>query len=90
MTITLWGTGSPYREFLHVDDLAEACVFIVNNIDSDNLKAQASESSLKPARKADIKNTHINIGTGHDVTIKDLASLTPQQAALIVNLFRIT
>jgi len=76
VTITLWGTGSPFREFLHVDDLAEACVFIMNNIDFDNLKAQPSEfSEPKPARKADIKNTHINIGTGHDLTIKDLALL---------------
>lgn len=50
--ITLWGTGAAKREFLHVDDLADACVFLMNNYDS-----------------ADI----VNIGTGEDVSIKELA-----------------
>ncbi len=50
--VTLWGTGAARREFLHVDDLADACVFLMNNYDS-----------------ADI----INIGTGQDVSIKELA-----------------
>jgi GDP-L-fucose synthase len=67
--ITLWGTGSPYREFLYVDDLADACVFIMNSIDYIDLKALSLETS------ADIKNTHINIGTGKDLTIKDLAEM---------------
>jgi GDP-L-fucose synthase len=67
VTITLWGTGSPFREFLYVDDLAEACIFIMNNVNFTDLKALASEPS------ANIKNTHINIGTGHDHTIKEIA-----------------
>jgi GDP-L-fucose synthase len=50
----LWGTGSPMREFLYVDDLAKALVFLMNNY---------SESE------------HINIGTGQDISIKDLAEL---------------
>jgi hypothetical protein len=37
VTITLWGSGSPYREFLYVDDLADACVFVVNNVDFSDL-----------------------------------------------------
>jgi GDP-L-fucose synthase len=83
VTISLWGTGSPYREFLYVDDLADACVFLMQKIDFKDLKAirpepQAlshvpSEISHKP--NADIKNTHINIGTGRDLTIKELAGL---------------
>jgi len=36
-SVTLWGTGSPYREFLHVDDLAEACLFLMDNYDSPEL-----------------------------------------------------
>jgi GDP-L-fucose synthase len=69
VTITLWGTGSPYREFLHVDDVADACVFLMNNVDfSDIIKS----SALSP-RPSAIKNTHINIGTGKDLTIKELA-----------------
>jgi len=53
--ITLWGTGKPRREFLYVDDLAEACVLLMND----------------PALKPDI----INIGTGEDLSIKELAEL---------------
>ena len=43
VSITLWGTGSPYREFLYVDDLAEACVFVMNHIDFNDLKARNPE-----------------------------------------------
>jgi GDP-L-fucose synthase len=52
--VTVWGTGSPRREFLHVDDLADACVFLMDNY-SDAM--------------------HINIGTGEDVTIAELADM---------------
>ena len=55
--MTLWGTGSPMREFLHADDLAEACFFLMENY---------NESEL------------VNIGTGEDVTIKNLAALVKQ------------
>jgi GDP-L-fucose synthase len=69
VTITLWGTGNPYREFLYVDDLANACIYIMNNVDFSDLK----EISGEPGSA--IKNTHINIGTGIDLTIKELADL---------------
>jgi GDP-L-fucose synthase len=65
VSITLWGTGSPYREFLYVDDLAEACVFIMQNV---NFKDLITESTK-------VINTHINIGTGRDLTINELARL---------------
>lgn len=55
--MSLWGTGSPMREFLHADDLAEACLFLMENY---------NESEL------------VNIGTGEDVTIKNLAALVKQ------------
>lgn len=51
-TITIWGTGSPKREFLYADDLAEACVFLMKNYNNSE---------------------HINIGTGVDISIKDVA-----------------
>jgi len=51
-TVNLWGDGSPYREFLHVQDLTEALVFLMNEYDGD---------------------TALNIGTGKDITIKELA-----------------
>ncbi len=50
--VTIWGTGSPLREFLYVDDLADACVFLVRNYSG---------------------NDTINVGSGHEVTIKELA-----------------
>jgi GDP-L-fucose synthase len=52
--VTLWGTGTPRREFLHVDDLAHACVFLMKNYD---------------------EAMHINVGTGDDVSIAELAEM---------------
>lgn len=67
VTLTLWGTGTPYREFMYVDDAADACIFLMNNVDYEDLK--------NPSNFGEIKNTHINIGTGKDTTLKDLANL---------------
>lgn len=64
-SITLWGTGNVYREFLHVDDMADACVYTMLNIEAEKLYI-------------DLKQTHINIGTGVDQTVKELA-LTVQK-----------
>jgi GDP-L-fucose synthase len=50
--VEIWGTGSPMREFLHVDDLADACVFLIENYSDD---------------------IHINVGTGVDLSIRELA-----------------
>jgi len=52
--VVMWGTGSPMREFLHVDDLADACIHLMNNY---------------------TENEIVNIGTGNDLTIKELATL---------------
>ena len=60
-SVTLWGTGEPKREFLHVDDMAEACVYLMKTIDA------------KQIYDKDI--THINIGVGEDISINDLAGL---------------
>jgi GDP-L-fucose synthase len=83
VTLNLWGSGNPYREFLHVDDLADACVFIMNNVDFADLKAfqpvpgalSHSPSAISHQMTSKILNTHINIGTGRDLTIKELANL---------------
>ena len=90
VTIILWGTGNPYREFLYVDDLAEACVFVMNNVNFIDLKSLSSApctmppvpsalnhqpSAISPQPIIEIKNTHINIGTGHDLTINELACM---------------
>lgn len=67
-TVTIWGTGSPYREFLHVDDLAEACVFLMNLPDEVYSSLLTIHSS--PAL--------INIGSGEEVTIRELALLVKE------------
>lgn len=53
-SVELWGTGSPLREFLYVDDMADACVFLLENYDGEQ---------------------HVNIGTGKELTIRELAEL---------------
>jgi GDP-L-fucose synthase len=63
--IALWGSGKPYREFMHADDMGEACVFVMNNVDFKDVAAG----------KTEVRNTHINLGPGTDIMIKDLANL---------------
>lgn len=65
VVLSIWGTGKPYREFLHSDDMGDACVFVMNNVDFKDLAKG----------KQEVRNTQINIGTGSDITMKDLAHL---------------
>lgn len=67
--VKLWGSGTPYREFLHVDDMADACLFIMHKVDFKDL----------PKGQDEIRNMHINIGTGTHLTIKELAYLIKEQ-----------
>ena len=59
--VTLWGDGTPYREFLYVDDLADAVVYLMENCDAKDLRNDAGD--------------FVNIGTGKELTIKHLAEL---------------
>jgi GDP-L-fucose synthase len=68
-TLTLWGSGRPLREFLWAGDMADACVFIMENIDSADLTTGMS---------SEIRNTHINIGSGKEITIRELALLVKE------------
>ena len=61
--IEVWGTGNPRREFLHVDDLADACVYLMG------LPDEIYESSVSP------RLSHVNVGTGEDITIRNLAEM---------------
>ena len=67
--VTLWGTGNPRREFLFSDDLADACVFIMNNIDFKDLV------ELSKTNDNEVRNTHINIGSGADLSIRELSDI---------------
>ena len=65
-SVEIWGSGNPRREFLWSEDMADACIFLM---ESRNFK-----DTYDSAQK-EIRNTHINIGTGEDVSIKELAEL---------------
>ena len=60
-SVTIWGTGKPLREFMYVEDLANAIVFMMENIEAKDLY----ENGI----------THLNVGSGKDITIADLAKL---------------
>ena len=69
-TVTLWGTGSPMREFLWSEDMADASVHILLNV--------RFEDTFDPSRKnsngiTEIRNCHINIGTGEEISIRETA-----------------
>jgi GDP-L-fucose synthase len=59
-SVEIWGTGMPKREFLYVDDLADACIFLMRNLEAIDLY----ESKI----------SHLNVGSGEEISIKDLAT----------------
>jgi GDP-L-fucose synthase len=67
-TVRIWGTGSPRREFLYSQDMAEACLFIMENVDFQDLARG----------KQEVRNTHMNIGSTEEISIRDLACKVKQ------------
>ena len=65
-SVEIWGSGTPRREFLYAEDMADACVFVMEKVDFKDLYGSTCK---------EVRNTHINIGTGEDVSIKELAEL---------------
>ena len=68
--VICWGTGEPMREFLHVDDLGSAVIFCLENWDPNAINA--------PIDKEGNPLTHLNVGTGQDISIKDLSKKIAQ------------
>jgi GDP-L-fucose synthase len=68
--VEVWGSGNPMREFLWSEDMADACVYIMEKIDFEDVANQQVASTNK---QTEIRNTHINIGTGKEISIKQLA-----------------
>lgn len=64
-SVEIWGTGNPLREFLWSEEMADACVYIMEKVNFSDVSNKAQE----------IKNTHINIGTGKEISIGNLAKL---------------
>lgn len=75
--LTIWGTGRPRREFLHADDLGRALVLLAEKINfEDLLKNDYGISKPNyPITDKEVRNTHLNLGTGKDISILELAEL---------------
>ena len=98
--VSLWGTGKPLREFLWSEDMADASVHILLNVDFSDIIGIEKYSSVQYGNKADgivdrnhttgrggaipslgeIRNCHINVGTGKELTIRELSSLVAKAA----------
>lgn len=65
VNVEVWGSGKPYREFLWSEDMADACVYALEQINFSDVAGDDKE----------VRNTHINIGTGIDLPIKELVSI---------------
>lgn len=67
--VEIWGSGKPMREFLWSEEMADACVFLMENVNFSDVISQP---------QAEVRNTHINIGTGKEISIYNLAHLVKQ------------
>ncbi|HEY5510367.1 MAG TPA: GDP-L-fucose synthase [Prolixibacteraceae bacterium] len=89
ISVEIWGTGTPMREFLWSEEMADACVYLMEQVDFGDLRgpSTALRDRLVPLAVAErsrsvspeVRNTHINIGTGKEISIKDLALLIKEK-----------
>ena len=73
-TVTVWGSGTPRREFLYSDDMADACVFLMNLADEPYQALLGSDETVSGRFEPPL----VNIGVGEDATIAELAALVAQ------------
>ncbi len=69
VAVEIWGSGAPMREFLWSEEMADACVYLMENINFSDVAPKHEVGKPKP----ETRNTHINIGTGKEISIKALA-----------------
>ncbi len=94
VSIEIWGTGAPMREFLWSEEMADACVYLMENINFSDVIARKNDEAISSAKvqtashsagvqddvwKNEVRNTHINIGTGKEISIRDLAYLIKEK-----------
>jgi GDP-L-fucose synthase len=72
-SVEIWGSGSPMREFLWSEEMAQACVFVMENVNFSDVLPKTNIDH------PEIRNTHINIGTGIEISIKQLALLIKEK-----------
>jgi GDP-L-fucose synthase len=72
-SVEIWGSGAPMREFLWSEEMAEACVYVMEHVDFRDV------IPLRDDIPAEVRNTHINIGTGKEISIKQLAELVKEK-----------
>lgn len=68
--VTCWGSGEPLREFLYCDDLAEACLFLLQNVNSGDIAFEDGSGT---------RQAHINVGSGQEVSIRELADIVSRE-----------
>ena len=78
VSVEIWGSGAPMREFLWSEEMADACVFLMENVDFKDVNPCNSSKSTQSV-ECEVRNTHINIGTGIELSIRDLAYLIKEK-----------
>jgi GDP-L-fucose synthase len=73
VSVEIWGSGAPMREFLWSEEMADACVYLMEHTEFKDVIRDNSSSNRE------IRNTHINIGTGKEISIRDLAYLIKEK-----------
>lgn len=75
-SVEIWGSGKPMREFLWSEDMADACVYLIEKVDFKDITSKGNINSEAVEKyQPEVRNMHINIGTGKEVSVKQLAEI---------------
>lgn len=82
--IEIWGTGKPMREFLWSEEMAAACVYMMEHVDFDDIVSITTQDTQAPK---EVRNAHINIGTGKEISIRQLAETIKSKVGFVGELY---